>query len=210
MKCLLMANGKYGDITAYYGLADRADLVICADGGANYAYQMGVLPDYIIGDLDSIRPEVREYFNKQQVIFKAYPPAKDFTDTQLALETAEDLGADEIIFVGTLGGRLDHTLANLYSCIETVRKGKKVSHFGSDVTIYLVNSQVRLKGRTGDLVSIIALTEKATGINISNFAYPLQDAVLYQDKPYAVSNRMLSDTAEIRVKKGIIAVFHYQ
>jgi len=204
-----MANGEYGDITIYYELAHKTDLVICADGGANYAYQIGVTPDYIIGDLDSIRPEVREYFSSQPVCFKEYLPAKDFTDTQLALALAADLGADEIILTGTLGGRLDHTLANLYSCIEAVQKGIKITHFGPDVTIYLTKSGLRLKGHAGDLVSIIPLTGKASGITISNFAYPLQEAVLYQEKPYAVSNQMLTDTAEIKIKEGIIAVFHY-
>lgn len=210
MICLLLANGEYGDITAYYPLAQKADLILCADGGANYAYQMGITPHYIIGDLDSIKPEVKEYFSGRKVGFKKYPAAKDFTDIQLTLALADELGADRIILLGTLGGRLDHTMANLYSCIEAVKKGKKISHVGARVIIYLVTDRLRLKGRAGDLVSIIALTEKSEGITIKNFAYPLEDAVLYNEKPYAVSNRMTADNAEITVAGGVIAVFHYQ
>ena len=210
MRCLLMANGVYGDIAIYYEMAHRVDLVVCADGGANFAYQMGITPDCIVGDLDSIRPEIREYFANQGVRFIVYPAAKDYTDFQLALEAAEEMGADEIILIGTLGGRLDHTLANLYICIDAVQKGQKIIHFGPDVTIYMTNSRLRLQGRAGDLVSIMALTEKASGITLGNFAFPLQEAELYTKNPIGVSNRMTTDTAEISVGEGILVVFHYQ
>lgn len=210
MKCLLLANGEYGDITLYYALVQNADLIICADGGANYAYQMGITPHCIIGDMDSIQPDIKEYFTAQQVPFKDFPPAKDFTDTQLALALACEQGAQEIILLGTLGGRLDHTMANIYSCIEAVRQGKKISHFGPQLTIYMVSERLKLIGRPGDLVSLIVLTDKAEGVTLKSFAYPLQNALLYKEKPYAVSNQMTADTAEINIKSGIIAVFHYQ
>lgn len=210
MRCLLMANGIYGDITIYYELAHRADLVVCADGGANFAYQMGVTPDCIVGDLDSIRPEVKEYFAQQGVRFIVYPAAKDFTDFQLALKAAEEMGADEIILVGTLGGRLDHTLANLYICIDAVEKGRKIIHFGPDVTIYLVNSRLRLQGRVGDLVSVMALAGKVSGITLEGFAFPLEEAELYPENPIGVSNRMTAETVAISVGEGIVAIFHYQ
>ena len=102
MKCLVLANGKYGTLEEYQGVIKGSDLIICADGGANYAYEMGLIPAYIVGDMDSIRPEVKEFFALQQVTVKKYPRSKDFTDTQLALALAEELGADEIVMLGTL------------------------------------------------------------------------------------------------------------
>ena len=120
------------------------------------------------------------------------------------------MGADEIILIGTMGGRLDLPLANLYICIDAVLKDKKIIHFGPDVTIYMTNSRLRLQGRAGDLVSIMALTEKASGITLGNFAFPLQEAELYTKNPIGVSNRMTTDTAEISVGEGILVVFHYQ
>ncbi|NLB53477.1 MAG: thiamine diphosphokinase [Syntrophomonadaceae bacterium] len=210
MKCLLLANGEYGDITIYYSLVQQMDIVLCADGGANYAYQMGITPDCILGDLDSIDPQVKDYFISQKVLFKEFPPAKDFTDTQLTLELAWELGADEIICLGTLGGRLDHTMANLYSCMEAARQGKKIIHFGPQVTVYMITGPLRLRGRRGDTVSLIVLSEKAEGVTLQNFVYPLTDALLLKENPYAVSNRMADDTAEINLASGVIAVFHYR
>ena len=78
-------------------------MILCADGGANYAYLMKLMPHYIIGDMDSIKNEVRDYYSQKQVIFKKFPKQKDFTDTQLVISYAEELGATEIVFFGTWG-----------------------------------------------------------------------------------------------------------
>src|SRR5690554_5382413 len=105
MKCLILANGSYGPLE-YYQQQLTADIILCADGGANYAYLMELIPDYIIGDMDSINSEVREFYLQKEVVFKKFPRQKDFTDTQLVISFAEDLGASEIVFFGTLGNRL--------------------------------------------------------------------------------------------------------
>lgn len=210
MRCLLLANGEYGGITLYYSAAQQADLILCADGGANYAYQIGITPDYILGDLDSIEPEVLKFFTGQKVTFKKYPAAKDYTDCQLTLELALELGADEITFWGTLGGRLDHTLANLYCGLNAVRQGIKITHWGPRETVYIIKDRLRLKGSPGDTVSLIALTDKAGGISLNNFVYPLNDALLLKEDTLAVSNQMADDTAEISIAEGIVAVFHYR
>jgi thiamine pyrophosphokinase len=114
MQCTILANGEYAPLFNYRSIVDNSSLLICADGGANYAYQMEIVPHYIVGDLDSISPKALEYYTKLEVPFYRYPKRKDFTDMQLALAIAESKGANHIYFLGSLGGRLDHTLSNLY------------------------------------------------------------------------------------------------
>ncbi|MDD3890659.1 MAG: thiamine diphosphokinase [Syntrophomonadaceae bacterium] len=209
MKCIIMANGEYGSLDLYREIFNDTELVLCADGGANYAWQLGIMPSYILGDMDSILPEIREYFQEHKVLFKRYPERKDFTDTQLALERAEEAGADEIIFTGTLGKRLDHTLSNLYAGIDTVKRGKKVIHFTPECIVYLVTSQLELHGKPGELVSILPLSDKARGVWATGVEYVLKDAELEKANPYAISNVIAAPDARISVSEGVLAVFHY-
>lgn len=210
MKCIIMANGDYGDIQNYRWLLDEADIILCADGGANYAYQMGVLPAYIVGDMDSIKPQVRAYYEGHKIPFKKYPQRKDFTDTQLILELAEELGASEIIFVGSLGKRLDHTLSNLYCGAELALRGKKVWHYSSDCSAYLVNTEFTVEGEIGDKVSVLALSDMARGVYEEGFEYPLENVILEKWNPYAISNVLREKRGVIRVQDGLLLVLHYR
>jgi thiamine pyrophosphokinase len=208
MRSIILANGEYGELDSYKSLFKTDDLIICADGGANYAFKLGVIPSIIIGDMDSILPEVKEHFLSSEVEIKKYPRRKDFTDTQLALTVAEEAGADEIILLGTLGKRLDHTLANIYSGIEMARRNKHIKHFSPDCQIYLVNKQLEINGRHGDTVTILTLTEKSSGVYLTGFEYPLANVVLENSRPYTVSNVLAQDKGQIRVAEGVLAVFY--
>ncbi|NLB89320.1 MAG: thiamine diphosphokinase [Syntrophomonadaceae bacterium] len=208
MKCLILANGSYGPLESYQHQL-TADIVLCADGGANYAYLMELIPDYIIGDMDSISSEVKDFYLQKQVVFKKFPRQKDFTDTQLVISFAEELGATEIVFLGTLGNRLDHTLSNLYSSMDACKKGKKVLHYSPELTIYIVSDKLNLQGKIGDLVSVLALTDDVDGLTERGFKYPLEKVRLEKTNPYAISNYLITENAEIELDNGIIAVFHY-
>lgn len=210
MNCVIMANGEYEEIEAYRDIVQAADLIICADGGANYAKLLGVNPDYIIGDLDSITAEVKLYYAAQNVKYRKYPRQKDFTDLYLALALADKLKASDIVLIGSLGKRLDHTLANIYCGIEAVQKGKKIMHYSPSCTVYLVADYLRLSGKAGDLVSVMALSEKAAGVYERGFEYPLEGVVMESCNPLGISNVLEADSGEIGLETGILAVFHYR
>lgn len=209
MKCVVLANGEYGPLEQYSGIVAEGDIIICADGGANYAYEMGLVPAYIVGDMDSIKPEIKDFFTSRQTVVKKYPRRKDFTDTQLALSLAEELGADEILFLGTLGKRLDHTLSNLYSGIDMAIMGKQVAHFSPDCMVYVTARRIVIAGHKGDVVSVLPLSEKALGVCEKGFEYPLENVVLEKKNPYTVSNTLADEYGEISVDEGILAIFHF-
>jgi len=209
MRCIIFANGEYGELGAYEGIFRDSDTILCADGGANYTFQLGIKPDCIIGDLDSIQPEVREYYETKAVMFKKFPPRKDFTDIQLALDLAIEWNADEIIMLGAMGKRLDHTLANLYSGIDLVRKGIKISHYSPDCRVYIINQELIIEGWPGDIVSVLALTDEVQGATEVGFEYSLTSSIMENSKPYAVSNVLAGDRGVIGIQSGILAVFHY-
>jgi len=209
MRCIVLANGEYGNLDFYRKLFIDNDIVLCADGGANYAYKLGLTPEYIIGDMDSIDEKVKEFFNSKGVRFKKYPQRKDFTDMQLALALAFEMEADEVILLGTQGKRFDHSLSNLYCGIEFVKKGMKITHLGPECTVYLVSDNLSITGKIGDIVSVLPLGGSAEGAYLQGFEYSLENAVLECDNPYTVSNVLAENTADITVKKGVLAVFHY-
>jgi len=204
-----MTNGEYAALFRYRALIDNSEIIICADGGANYAYQLEIVPACIVGDMDSISPQVLEHYTRLNVPFLKYPKRKDFTDTQLALSIAEEKGANSITFVGSLGGRLDHTMSNLYSCMDMVQKGHRIMHYHPDYQVYIINRYLELKGNAGDTVSVLSLTDISQGVTEIGFEYPLEEVVLESRNPYAVSNIMTDSTAIIKVQEGMLAVFHY-
>ncbi len=209
MRCIILANGEYGELDAYKDIFQNSDTILCADGGANYAFQMGIIPDSVIGDLDSVRPEVRKYYTAQGVEFIQYPVRKDLTDLQLALELAGGRGADHIVLLGALGKRLDHTLHSMYAGIELVRQGIRVSHYTPECWVYLVRNEQIIEGTAGDIVSLIALTDRVEGARVDGFEFSLQNTVLRSDNPYAVSNVLTGARGVIGLQSGILAVFHY-
>lgn len=209
MKCIILSNGEYGALPMYRSVILQSDLIVCADGGADILYEMDLMPHVIIGDLDSISPAALQYFSQQKVEIIKYPRNKDYTDTQLAIAYAEQKGAEELIFLGTLGKRLDHSLSNLFSSMDLVHKGKKLTHFSPECNVYVFSGQLKISGNIGDVISVLALTDLCEGVYESGVAYPLEDVKLEINKPYAVSNHLIAEQATLKVGKGILAVFHY-
>ncbi len=209
MKCLILANGDYGELDLYKKMLANFDLTLCADGGANYAYSLGIVPDYVVGDMDSIDEEVRSYYLEKSVIFKKFPRQKDFTDTQLVLSVAEELGVSDITFFGSMGSRIDHTLSNLYSCINLAENNKKISHYNPRCTVYVVADKLDLMGNIGEIISVLALTDMVTGLSEKGVEYPLDNVILEKTNPYAISNALAQEKAQITLTSGVIAVIHY-
>lgn len=209
MQFIIMGNGQYGGLDFYDGKFTGTEIILCADGGANYAYKLGWQPSAIVGDMDSIRPEVKKYFTDLGIPFKQLPCRKDETDTQAVLNLAVTMGAREITMLGSMGKRLDHTLANIYSGMALIRQGIKIRHLTPEYCLYLVHSEIEVIGEKGDLVSILALTDTAYAVTISGFEYPLQKVNLEKSNPFAVSNVLNDSKGIIAVQEGVLAVLHY-
>jgi thiamine pyrophosphokinase len=159
--------------------------------------------------MDSIQPEVQEFYTNLQVPLQKFPLRKDFTDLQLCLDTAREWGVEEIIMLGSLGKRLDHTLANLYAGMELVRQGLKISHFTPECWVYIIDRELKITGQPGDIVSVLALTDQARGVSEVGFEYTPSSPLMESSQPYAVSNLLAGRRGTIKVESGILAVFHY-
>ena len=181
---------------------DDGDLKIAADSGYKNAMAMGVNPDILIGDFDSLSripddvPEVLQL-----------PEEKDYTDTQTAVETAISRGANEIVIVGGTGGRLDHALSSMFileSLYERHIHGVLVS--GQNRVRYLKNSSFILLRSQYKYFSLISADPKVKGVSIDGAKYPLKNKTLERKLQYAVSNEISGNCALISVNKGGIYI----
>ncbi len=189
--------------------AARPDAVLCADGGARCARDIGVVPDLIVGDMDSLEEDLQEYFATRGVPCVRHSPRKDETDTWLALERAAAMGAAEVTILGAMGKRLDHTLANLGLLLLGREMGLSVTLRDEDCEVFAVTGRAMVRGEKGQIVSLFPWSGDARGVDLEGFEYPLTDAVLTLSRPRGVSNRLLGATGSIDVKEGCLLVIHY-
>lgn len=210
MKFLIITNGAYGYLGWYRGRAGRFDKIVCVDGGAKRARELGIIPHWVVGDLDSISENDRKYMEEAGACFEVHSPEKDFTDTQLALELAAREGGKEICIWGGTGSRLDHNLSNIMSATSFLARGIKIVFESPDLGVYFVEERLVIPGVPGDTVSLIALGERAVGVDLRGFKYPLDKATLESNWQWAVSNIITDANPLVRLDSGILAVFHYK
>lgn len=206
MKVLVISNGDIKDYNFYKKLLRDADMIICADGGANHAYQMKIKPDFIIGDLDSIKKEILEFYENKGVVIEKFPSMKDETDTQLAMLKAIKLGASEIIFIGVIGERLDHSYANLSLLLYLLNrniKGKIVNEMNE---IYLINKFIEIEGKKGELLSLLPYSKEVKRIYTKGLLYSLSGQSMNLEMPYGISNVFTEEKAFIEIGEGLLLV----
>ena len=179
------------------------DLRIAADAGYENALALGERVDLLLGDFDSLKlRDMPKEVERLQV-----PAEKDFTDTQLAVDTALKKGATEICIIGGLDGRLDHTLSNLAILEDLQGKGIYATITNGYNRVRYIASTSTLVARSGfRYLSLLCLSERAKGVSVEGCKYPLKNATLNRSYQYAVSNELEGNCALISVRKGGIYV----
>ena len=207
MRAVVFVNGDIADYGALSRWLRTDDYRIAADGGARHLEALGLTPDVIVGDLDSIDPSLLARLRGQGAAVEKHPAAKDATDLELALERAVRDGAREILLFGAVGGRLDQTLANLLILAQQNWTVPFAIVEGDQFARVLHGRQsVTLTGPTGGYVSAVALSEEVTGVTYQGLEYPLQNATLRLGSTRGVSNTLASSPAQISIESGILLV----
>lgn len=204
MKAIIIANGQIRDSDFYRSLIAPTDLAICADGGVNNALALGLQPKVVIGDLDSFDENLRSRLEKRHCQFIVYPARKDETDLELAIKYAAEQGAQEILILGALGDRLDHTLANVLLLALPELRPVKVKILDGRQEVFLIRNEVLIEGQVGDTLSLLPLTEEVTGIYTQGLEYPLENGTLYLGPTLGVSNTLTAPQARVRIGQGLL------
>ena len=187
----------------------RADLFGLYYLGDAKLVELGLVPDMILGDYDSVEDGLLDKY--KSIDIKTYPKEKDYTDTHIAIINALKAGASVIYILGATGTRMDHTFTNISNMKAALDSGVPCFICDSHNKIYLINDKmgevkVSKKGQYGDYVSFVPLSEE-TIISLAGFKYVLDDYILHQGLSICQSNEIKENVAVINIKKGLVIVF---
>ncbi|MGB9858143.1 MAG: thiamine diphosphokinase [Dictyoglomaceae bacterium] len=209
-KILIFANGEnkldIKEIEEIFPI----EKIICANGGTKSALKMGLSPDIIVGDLDSLPEEIWEELKGKNIEWKIYPKDKDETDLELAVKEALKFNPETIYFLGLLGGRIDHLLSNLFYLERIKNKGVDVLVLDRNlkITLMIGPEEKIFWGNEGEIISLIPISERVDGITLQGLKYPLKDEPLFRNLTRGISNEFISKKACIRIRSGTLLIVH--
>lgn len=200
-KAYIFASGPISDFDFVSSRIVKNSFILCADGGLEHCSNCGIVPDVVIGDMDSFGGEVN-----QNILIK-YPAEKDDTDTSLCIKYAIEKGYNDIEIFGAIGGRFDHSFANVQLLMYCKEKGIKCTLYDKEETVFLVNNECIKKSiEKGKTVSVFSLSVKSNNITLKGLKYPLEKASLSNNFPLGISNVSICDEIEISVEDGMLLV----
>ena len=206
MKGLIICVGSINDTEFLKRYVEDIDFVICADRGGVYAKDMDILPDLLLGDMDSIPQDILLEYKEKKVDMTLYPSEKDMTDSEIAILRAVDMGADELVIMGALGSRLDHSMANICMLKKLVDMDVRATIVNENNEITLIKDELELKKDCGYRLSLLPLTQKVAGVTLIGLKYTLEDATLEMGTSLGISNEFEDDVAKITIRDGLLLV----
>lgn len=205
MKSIVFAGGTYENVDFYSRAVKKCDLKIAADSGAEFMRKMNLIPDVLIGDMDSISKETLKKCEKEDVEILKFPTQKDEIDTELALIEAKKRGAKIIFVAGAFGSRLDQTIA-VFRLMERFRN---VVLFNEKLYSIVIESPITLKSISGETWSVIPLKSDVSGVTLTGFKYSITGKKMGYFYPYGVSNEAISQEVKIDPGNGKLLIFRY-
>lgn len=207
-RALIFANGELPGLERIQSFIQPGDFLVAADGGSRYLRELDLLPDLLIGDLDSVDADYLKNLSGSSTIIKKYPVDKDETDLELALSHALDANYSTIRILGALGGRIDHTLGNLSLLLRADLSGCDVRLLDGQQEVMLIRDCVAITGEPGELVSLVPWGVPATGVSTTGLQYALTNETLCPHEARGISNVMEDHAAEVSLKEGLLLCFH--
>ncbi len=207
-KCLIVCAGEFVPIEIN---RDAEDLVIAADGGYEYCMQVGVVPDLIVGDFDSISPALKSEIDAireaepERVI--TLPCEKDDTDTMAAIRIGLERGYQCFYFYAAVGGRMDHLMANIQSLMFLKEHGAKGYLMSHDMMAFVIKDEkIQFSAGMSGTCSVFSMDREATGVSIRGMKYNVEDVSLSNHFPLGQSNEFTDDVGSIEVRHGTLFV----
>lgn len=201
---LLICNGEMAAPEVVRQLAGQAESILCADGGANAAHALGILPDVVVGDFDSITEDTRSFYAKRGVQMM-HISRQDDTDLEKALKLLRERGESRIVLLGLTGKLLDHTLGN-FSILLRYTDSMQIVAFDPHFRVDVLASGGSFRSRAGDRVSIVPLPA-AEGLRYEGLRYPLDTGVLSFGLREGTCNEATTDRFSVSFSTGTILLF---
>ena len=205
----IFVNGEFEGSKKILDILSEAELIVAVDGGLNHLTKLGITPHIIIGDLDSIDRDKLVNFEEIGVEIRKFPEKKDQTDLELALQYVVESGFEKIYLLGATGGRIDHFLGNLYICSNPNFADKDIKLLSKNSELFICNHIQQIHGQSGDLISLIPISDVVKGIKTQGLEYPLENEDLNRWEARGISNLLVEETAKIHFESGVLLCVHY-
>ena len=207
-RCIIVGAGELKSRTIE---VRKEDFVIAADAGFSHCRRMGLSPDLIVGDFDSLPKEEQAQLERirkeepQRLL--TLPSEKDDTDMLAAIREGLAKGCREFFLYGGLGGRLGHTIANI-QCLNFLKERGAAGYLADgDMLVFLArNETIRLPERESGWLSLFSMGGRAQGVTLKGLKYELTDALITNSFPVGVSNEFIGKEAEITVRDGTLLI----
>jgi len=203
-KAFIFCNNNYIDFAMNFPLDGT---IIAADGGADFLLSQDIIPQVLIGDLDSISDNSLDELKKKTKILQ-FPKEKDKTDSELALDYCIDEQYDSVTMVNAVNGRFEHSLVNIFLIENFVKKGLSLYFINKDNEIFVIqgSGEIELSSRKDSEISLIPLTEQVKVESITGFKYPLQNEVLFRAHTRGISNVAQGEKISVKISTGILLI----
>jgi thiamine pyrophosphokinase len=209
VRAAVFLNGAPDSPGLIQTVAGRADLVVAADGGARYALGAGVVPDLVVGDMDSLGEDLVREVERRGASLERHPARKDKMDGHLAVLAARERGATAADLLCAAGGRFGALFAVPHILLAAERIGLRSTVVADWGRMLVVEAGSRtVEGRPRDSVSIFPLSGPATGVTLEGLAYPLEDALLEPGDTLGFHNELIGREARVSVREGALLVVH--
>lgn len=207
-RAVLFSNGLISNAMAARRLIQPGDFIIAVDGGTYHALSLGLTPAVIIGDMDSLAADTLAQVQASGSKLIQYPPDKNETDLELAIQFALQQGYQQIIVVAALGGRLDQTLGNITLLADPHLAHVDIRLDDGVESAFFIRDQAAITGDPGDVVSLIPWAGPVTGVSTEDLRWSLDDETLEHHRTRGISNEMLGQRAVVRIHSGLLLLIH--
>lgn len=205
----MFLNGEADPPGLLSRVASGADLVVAADGGALHALGAGVVPDLVVGDMDSLGERRAREVEALGAVLERHPARKDAMDGHLAVLAARERGATEADLLCAAGGRFSAGFAVPHILLAAERAGLRATLVASWGRAFVVEDRVReVRGEAGDAVSVFPLSGTASGVDLEGFAYPLRGARMEAGETLGFHNELTGGVGLVGVGEGALFVIH--
>lgn len=209
MKIVIVSGGEAPSYELIEKELENSSFLICADSGGNCLYKYNILPNYLMGDFDSINRKALEFFQRSsKCCIETYPTDKNFTDTELVLNKALELGGTEIVLLGCTGTRIDHLMGNMGMLLKCLKLNINAFIKDDHNCIQIVDKPIKIKGKKGATFSLHCYGESVENLSIKGAKYKLQEYFLKIGDPRTISNEFLDEEVEISFTSGNLMVFY--
>ena len=210
-RIVIFANGILSHPDWLKAQLQTTDRFFCADGGTQHALALGLIPEAIIGDLDSLSSETVSQMEAAGVTLHRHPADKDQTDLELALALAVAEKPQEILLVTALGGRLDQTLANILLLTHPAYASVRLTLIDGPqwATLLRAHQSIIIDGQLGDTLSLIPLTPTVHQVTLTGVTWPLTAASLSFGSTLTISNVFAAPQVNVAIGDGMVLVVHF-